>query len=73
MRTLANLAQLEKQAWSKYLNTCITGGTPEQRQWAFDRWLAAEDQLDSHHKRERKRKAKAKTDELAAVEAKAKA
>lgn len=28
--------------WRKYLNTCWCGGTPEQRQWAFDAWWKPE-------------------------------
>jgi hypothetical protein len=29
-------------AWRKYVSTCQTGGTPEQRRWAFDLWLKLE-------------------------------
>ena len=28
--------------WRKYLNTCWAGGTPEQRQWAFNAWWKPE-------------------------------
>jgi hypothetical protein len=30
------------EAWRKYVSTCQTGGTPEQRRWAFDLWLKYE-------------------------------
>lgn len=28
-------------AWNRYASTVTTGGTPEQRQWAFDRYVDA--------------------------------
>lgn len=29
----------EAAAWQRYRSTLETGGTPEQRTWAFDRWI----------------------------------
>lgn len=36
-------AKREQSAWKAYVSTCHTGGTPEQRRWAFDQWLKALD------------------------------
>ena len=32
-------AKREESAWKAYVSTVQTGGTPEQRRWAFDQWL----------------------------------
>jgi hypothetical protein len=51
-------------AWGRYVSTITTGGTPVQRQWAFDRWMEASDKLAAH---DRHATARRKTDELPAV------
>lgn len=53
-------------AWNRYASTVLCGGTPEQRQWAFDRALDAQDKLAVH---ERHTNATSKTTELPAVPA----
>lgn len=58
------LEATSEAAWSRYLSTVCTGGTPGQRQWAFDRWMTASDKLAQH---DRRTNAKRKTDQLPAV------
>jgi hypothetical protein len=71
MTTERNLQQIEQQAWRKYLSACWAGATEPERQWAFDRWLTAEHQLNQHLKTEQAkqdaRRAKARTDQLPAI------
>lgn len=48
--------QLEATAdahWDRYLSAVTTGGTPEQRQWAFDRWLEHDQALARHDRHAR--------------------
>jgi hypothetical protein len=39
------LAKAAAAAFAKYDSTVRTGGTPEQREWAFERYREAEDRL----------------------------
>jgi hypothetical protein len=36
-------AKREESAWKAYVSTCHTGGTDNQRRWAFGQWLKALD------------------------------
>lgn len=42
LRVDRKLRQDTQTAWDRYESTCRTGGTPEQRQYAYDIWTALE-------------------------------
>lgn len=48
-------------AWSRYASTVLMGGTPQQRRWAFEKAMEAEEKLAlaefAERARERRRKA----------------
>lgn len=58
-------------AWANYQSTCMTGGTPEQRRWAFERANHAEDKLAAQQRIEQRTRSTANTTELPAVKAEA--
>lgn len=64
MQLRSHLAKTADTAWAAYASTVRTGGTPDQRRWAFDRANRAEDALAQH---DRIVDAKRDTQEIEAV------
>ncbi len=44
-------------AWTRYSNCVLMGATPEQRQWALDLAVKADDRLAAHDRAERESRA----------------
>jgi hypothetical protein len=61
-----NLEKQAKAAWDRYGSCVRTGGTPEQRRFAFDQAMALEEKVGKVNQAERLRLERAKTQKPAA-------